>query len=383
MKYNENDFESKDIQISDNNIKSPIYLNGEKYLMNIYLMTDNINIIFKLEKEKIITYYYSSKFDLKDFNNMSKLFLEDINIQDIFLHLKDLFIKATINLEKTDKENKIYIIFQISDAKKIKFPLYKKLISQKKINLILEEQIIDNKLKLNIIKNQITRADKSINIKNNIINKIKITLSNINETISNIYSINNNLLNSNSASTKNSSIESNSISENNSCNNNSTNNNEEDYQEGAKKEKHNSNSNSLSNKKDNNNNNNDKNNKNENDSDAFFCYDNTQNKKIIEFLIIFNVVTIFMVLYILGSNNNLDLNQRYEPEKENKNRLTYLTFIDNSRNNGNFKDIFQENLELQKNKKEGTITNSNLKEDFTENKKKKIQDNFYNYYDYL
>ena len=381
MKYNENDFESKDIQISDNNIKSPIYLNGEKYLMNIYLISDNINIIFKLEKEKIITYYYSSKFDLKDFNNMSKLFLEDINIQDIFLHLKDLFIKATINLEKTDKENKIYIIFQISDAKKIKFPLYKKLISQKKINLILEEQIIDNKLKLNIIKNQITRADKSINIKNNIINKIKITLSNINETISNIYSINNNLLNSNSASTKNSSIESNSISENNSCNNNSTNNNEDDYQEGAKKEKHNSNSNSLSNKKDNKDNG--KNNKNENDYDAFFCYDNTQNKKIIEFLIIFNVVTIFMVLYILGSNNNLDLNQRYEPEKENKNRLTYLTFIDTSRNSGNFKDIFQENLELQKNKKEGTITNSNLKEDFTENKKKKIQDNFYNYYDYL
>ena len=381
MKCNENDFESKDIQISDNKIKSPIYLNGEKYLMNIYLMKDNINIIFKLEKEKIITYYYSSKFDLKDFNNMSKLFLEDINIQDIFLHLKELFLKATINLEKTDKENKIYIIFQISDTKKIKFPLYKKLISQKKINLILEEQIIDNKLKLNIIKNQITRADKSINIKNNLINKIKITLSNINETISNINSINNNLLNSNSASTKNSSIESNSISENNSCNNNCTNNNEDYFQEGAKKEKHNSNNKSLSNKKDNNDD--DKNNKNENNSDAFFCYDNTQNKKIIEFLIIFNVVTIFMVLYILGSNNNLDLNQRYESEKENKNRLTYLTFIDNSRNSGNSKDIFQENLELQKNKKEGTITNSNLKEEYTENKKKKIQDNFYNYYDYL
>ena len=339
MKCNENDFESKDIQISDNKIKSPIYLNGEKYLMNIYLMTDNINIIFKLEKEKIITYYYSSKFDLKDFNNMSKLFLEDINIQDIFLHLKELFY------------------------------------------LILEEQIIDNKLKLNIIKNQITRADKSINIKNNLINKIKITLSNINETIYNINSINNNLLNSNSASTKNSSIESNSISENNSCNNNCTNNNEDYFQEGAKKEKHNSNNKSLSNKKDNNDD--DKNNKNENNSDAFFCYDNTQNKKIIEFLIIFNVVTIFMVLYILGSNNNLDLNQRYESEKENKNRLTYLTFIDNSRNSGNFKDIFQENLELQKNKKEGTITNSNLKEEYTENKKKKIQDNFYNYYDYL
>ena len=312
---------------------------------------------------------------------MSKLFLEDINIQDIFLHLKELFLKATINLEKTDKENKIYIKFQISDTKKIKFPLYKKLKKKKKINLILEEQIIDNKLKLNIIKNQITRADKSINIKNNLMNKIKITLSNINETISNINSINNNLLNSNSASTKNSSIESNSISENNSCNNNSTNNNEDDYQEGAKKEKHNSNNKSLSNKKDNNDD--DKNNKNENNSDAFFCYDNTQNKKIIEFLIIFNVVTIFMVLYILGSNNNLDLNQRYESEKENKNRLTYLTFIDNSRNSGNFKDIFQENLELQKNKKEGTITNSNLKEEYTENKKKKIEDNFYNYYDYL
>jgi hypothetical protein len=382
MKCNENDFESKEIQISDNNIKSPIYLNGEKYLMNIYLMKDNINIIFKLEKEKIITYYYSSKYDLKDFNNMSKLFLEDINIQDIFLHLKELFLKATINLEKTDKENKIYIIFQISDTKKIKFPLYKKLISQKKINLILEEQIIDNKLKLNIIKNQIIRTDKSIYLKSDLKNKIKISISNINKTLNNIHSINNNLLNSNSISTKNSSIESNSISENNIYNNNITNNNKDNYQEEAKKEQKTQNDN-LSNKK--NNKDTDKNNKNENNANAFFCYENKQNYKTIEFLIIFNVVTILVVLYIFGSNFNIGLTQKFDSENENRNKLTYLALIDNSRNNNNFRDILQENLEIQKNKKEGTVTNSNLKEEeeFTENKKKKIQDKLHKYYDYL
>ena len=382
MECNENGIDSNNIHMNDNKIKSQVYLNGEKYLIYIHLLEDGINIVFKLEKEKMTTYYYSSKFDLKDFKNLSKLFLDDINIQDIFFHLNNLFIKATINLEKANKENKIYFVFQLSDKKKIKFPLYKKLKSQKKINSILEEQIADNKLKLNIIKNQIIRTDKSIYLKSDLKNKIKISISNINKTLNNIHSINNNLLNSNSISTKNSSIESNSISENNIYNNNITNNNKDNYQEEAKKEQKTQNDN-LSNKK--NNKDTDKNNKNENNANAFFCYENKQNYKTIEFLIIFNVVTILVVLYIFGSNFNIGLTQKFDSENENRNKLTYLALIDNSRNNNNFRDILQENLEIQKNKKEGTVTNSNLKEEeeFTENKKKKIQDKLHKYYDYL
>ena len=397
MECKENDTESKDIQINEKSIKIPIYLNGEKYLMNIYPSKDNINIIFKIEKEKIQTFYYLSKFDLKNFKRVNKIFLDDINIHDIFLHLKDICIKYIVNLETANKSNKIFIIFKNFETKKIKFKfaLFKKIISQEKLNPLLEDQIEDNKIKLNFLRNQIIKMDKSINVKNDIINNIKTNLSSINEKLNNISLIyaNNNInanINSNSVSTKNSSsIESISNSENNSCNNNSTNNTEDDYQEDTIKD-HNYINNNLSNKKDNNNNNKDNkvNNNNENNNinnpNAFFCYDSSQNKKIIEFLIILNVVTILIVLYILGSNYDLRINLEFDTPEENENgRLAYLSFIDNSRNNDKFRDVFQENLELQKNKGEATMTDSKIKDEYIENKKKKIQERLYSYYDYI
>ena len=394
MECKENDTESKDIQINEKSIKIPIYLNGEKYLMNIYPSKDNINIIFKIEKEKIQTFYYLSKFDLKNFKRVNKIFLDDINVHDIFLHLKDICIKYIINLETANKSNKIFIIFKNFETKKIKFKfaLFKKIISQEKLNPLLEDQIEDNKIKLNFLRNQIIKMDKSINVKNDIINNIKTNLSSINEKLNNISLIyaNNNInanINSNSVSTKNSSsIESISNSENNSCNNNSTNNTEDDYQEDTIKD-HNYINNNLSNKKENNNKDNKVNNNNENNinnPNAFFCYDSSQNKKIIEFLIILNVVTILIVLYILGSNYDLRINLEFDTPEENENgRLTYLSFVGNSRNNDNFRDIFQENLELQKNKGEATMTDSKIKDEYIENKKKKMQERLYSYYDYI
>ena len=77
---------------------------------------------------------------------------------------------------------------------------------------------------------------------------------------------------------------------NNSCNNNSVNNNEEEFQEGKKE------NNLMDKDKEKNIKNNNKDNPN-----AFFCYDSSQNKKIIEFLIILNVVTISIVLYITSA----------------------------------------------------------------------------------
>ena len=395
MECKENETESKDIQINEKSIKIPIYLNGEKYLMNIYPSKDNINIIFKIEKEKIQTFYYLSKFDLKNFKRVNKIFLDDINIHDIFLHLKDICIKYIINLETANKSNKIFIIFKNFETKKIKFKfaLFKKIISQEKLNPLLEDQIEDNKIKLNFLRNQIIKMDKSINVKNDIINNIKTNLSSINEKLNNISLIyaNNNInanINSNSVSTKNSSsIESISNSENNSCNNNSTNNTEDDYQEDTIKD-HNYINNNLSKKKVINNNKDNKvNNNNENNinnPNAFFCYDSSQNKKIIEFLIILNVVTILIVLYILGSNYDLRINLEFDTPEENENgRLAYLSFIDNSRNNDKFRDVFQENLELQKNKGEATMTDSKIKDEYIENKKKKIQERLYSYYDYI
>ena len=382
MECKENDTELKDIQITDTNIKIPIYLNGEKYLMNIYPSKDDINIIFKLEKEKIQTYYFFSKFDLKDFKLQSKIFLNDNKINIIFLHLKSLCKKCIINLELTNKGNKIFIIFQNEEIKQIKFTLFKKKVSQEKLNPLLEEQICENKIKLNIFKNQIIKLDKSLEIKKDILNDINKTIPNLKETLNHITSIIN--MNSNTISTKNSSIETNSNSENNSS---SINNNEDEYQEENIKEQ-NLNNNSPSNKNDTNKEkekNNTNNTNKDNNTNAFFCYDSSQNKKIIEFLIILNVVTILIVLYIIGTNYNLRINLEFDPmnEENNENRLAYLSFIDNSRNNDNFRDIFQENLELQKNKDGATITNSKIKEEYIENKKKKLQERLYNYYDYI
>ena len=378
MECKENDIESKDIQITDDNIKISTYLNGEKYLLNINSSRDNINIIFKIEKEKIQTYYFSSKFDLKDFKRINKIFIIDNNIHNIFLHLKNICKKSIFNLELTKKGNKIFIIFQNEEKNNIKFSLLKKLVSQEKINPILDEQICDNKLKLNKLKNQIREMDKSLNLKNDLIKCINSKISNLNEIIENISIINsnNNLnlnANSNSISTKNSSTETNSNSENNSCNNNSVNNNEEEFQEGKKE------NNLMDKDKEKNIKNNNKDNPN-----AFFCYDSSQNKKIIEFLIILNVVTISIVLYIIGTNYNLRINLEFDPvdEEDNRNRLAYLSFMDNSRNNENFRDIFKENLEVQKNKEEG-ITNTKMKDEYIENRKKKLQERIYNYYDYL
>ena len=373
--------ELKEIIETENNIKIPIYLNEEKYIINIYPSKNNINIIFKLEKEKIISYYFFAKFDLKDFHQLNKAFLIDKNMNDIFISLKLLCKSYIINIQPTKKEYKMNIVLQNLENKKIKFTLIKKIVSQEKINPILEEQIEDNKLKLNILRNQIIKMDKLSLVKNDVINKIKSSLTNINNKLNNISTINLNNLNfSNStSSTKNSSsIDTISNPENNI---NNINNIGDDYNDD--KDKNNKNKKDNNNKKEEEKD--DNKNKNNNDkNDSFFCYDNTQNKKIIEFLIILNVVTILIVLYILGSNYNLRINLEFEPQyyESDKERLAYLSYMDNSRNNDNFRDIFQENLDMQKNLEEG-ITNSKIKNEYIENKKKKLQERLlYNYYDY-
>jgi len=393
MENKENEKESNETIISENNIKIPIYLNGEKYIINIYPSKDNINIIFKLEKVKIITYYFLAKFDLKDFQKINKIFIFDKNINDIFTSLNLLCRNYIINLESTIKEYKMIIVFQSKENKKIKFTLFKKIVSQEKINPLLGGQIEDNKIKLNILRNQIIKIEKSSKLKNEIISKIKVSLSNINNKLNNISTINLNNLNiSNSTvSTKNSSsIETISNPENN----NNINNIEDDYPEekDIKKEKEKEIEKEKEKEKDKNTQNTqnkkekekDNKNANNNNNNTFFCYDSSQNKKIIEFLIILNVVTILIVLYILGSNHNLRINLEFEPQyyESDNERLGYLSYMDNSRNNDNFRDIFQENLDMQKNMDEGGITNSKVKKEFIENKKKKLQDRIYNLYEY-
>ena len=394
MEFRENEYDSKEILMTTDKIKIPHYYKNEKYLISIYISKDNININFKLEKEKIQTYYFFEKFDLRDLNQKSKLFLTYTNIKEIFVKLKEISNSYFIDLEI--KGNKISIIFKnISTNAVIKFALRKKIVSQKKINNLIEEQLGDNTSKLNIIKNQIIKTDKSINIKNDIINNIRTRITKINDTLNNIPIIstnNNSIINS---STKNSSTnESNSE-------NNSNHNNEDEYQETMndsnninqtnqnQNQKPETNNNVNNNKNINNNTKkNDNNNKNnDNNLDTFFCFDKNdpaQNKKIIELLIILNVVTIVIVLYILSSVYNFRLNLDPEAMNENEDdyddsKLTYLTFLRRPRNDEqNFRDIFQEDLDLL-NKGDDGITSSSHKEEYLDKKGKKNNERYFYY----
>ena len=117
MDNKENDKESKDeIIITKDNIKIPILLKEEKYLINIYPSKDNINIVFKLEKEKIKTFYYFEKYDLKDFHQKNKFFLNDMNIHDVFIHLKNIAKKYNKIIE--NKDIKINLLFTDDNIKK-------------------------------------------------------------------------------------------------------------------------------------------------------------------------------------------------------------------------------------------------------------------------
>ena len=395
MEFRENEYDSKEILMTTDKIKIPHYYKNEKYLISIYISTDNININFKLEKEKIQTYYFFEKFDLRDLNQKSKLFLTYTNIKEIFVKLKEISNSYFIDLEI--KGNKISIIFKnISTNAVIKFALRKKIVSQKKINNLIEEQLGDNTSKLNIIKNQIIKTDKSINIKNDIINNIRTRITKINDTLNNIPIIstnNNSIINS---STKNSSTnESNSE-------NNSNHNNEDEYQETMNDSNNINQTNQNQNQKPETNNNvnnnnkninnktkkNDNNNKiNDNNLDTFFCFDKNdpaQNKKIIELLIILNVVTIVIVLYILSSVYNFRLNLDPDAMNENEDdyddsKLTYLTFLRRPRNDEqNFRDIFQEDLDLL-NKGDDGITSSSHKEEYLDKKGKKNNERYFYY----
>ena len=404
MEFRENENDSKEIRITDDKIKVPHYYKNEKYLISIFLSSDNININFKLEKEKIQTYYFFEKFDLRDLKQKSKLFLQDANIKDIFVKLKEITNTYFIDLEI--KGIKISIIFKnIITNEVLKLTLRKKIVSQKKLNNLIEEQLGDNTSKLNIIKNQVIKTNKSINIKNDIINNIRTRISKINDTLNNIPIIsttNNSIINS--ASTKNSST-------NESSENNSNHNNEDEYQEtmndsnnnninqsnqnqnqNQKQDLNNTNNKNINNNNNSNNNKNDlkknDNNKNlDNNLDTFFCFDKNdpaQNKKIIELLIILNVVTIVIVLYLLSSIYNFRLN--LDPDSMNENdddydssKLTYLSFIRRPRNdNQNFRDIFEEDLDLL-NKGDDGITSSSRKEEFLDKKGKKNNERYFYY----
>ena len=365
-------------------IELPINLNEEKYIIKIYPSRDNINLVFKLEKEKIQTYYYFEKFDLRDFRQANKIFISDYDIKSVFIRLKDISNSYSILLEKN--EARMILIFRKEIEKSnIKFILRKKIVSQDRLNPLLVQQIQENKSKIIMMKEQILKLDISLQTKNEVITNINNNLTHINNII---YNIN---LNNSINSTKNSSSNESNSEQPSTPNINNNNDDEEEDISSDEKEKTSYYQQQTSQSKKSNSRRTKKNkkkklkivqkdNKNTNNNDSFFCKEGTefiQNKKVIELLFILNFVTILIVMYLLGSIFGLRSRVVYENinDEDFTDKFSFLPYNDesNEEDYDNMRDMFRGNIiNNLKKKEEERITSS--KEDIISYRNRKIQE---------
>ena len=175
IKENEKDF--KETEESENMLKLPINLNEEeKYLLKIFPSKESESLIFKLEKEKILTYYYYAKFNYRDFKKKNKLFVSDSNINNIFIHLNEIIQTYSCSLEIMNMEAKI-TFYKVNSKYNAKFILRKKIVAQNRLNYQLLQQINENKAKIKNLKRQIAKLDKTIENKNILIDSINEDMS--------------------------------------------------------------------------------------------------------------------------------------------------------------------------------------------------------------
>ena len=330
--------ESKDLlelKIENDNIK---------FLLKIFPSKDNISLIFKLEKEKIQTYYYYAKYDLDDFKQISKKFDKEINIKNVYYRMKDIIINQICKLEKNGLSYKVHFIKKSKETTAV-FTLRKKIVAQERLNDLLLVQIQNDKNVIKNLKKQIAKLDKNIQNKNDIIDRINNNLNNITDVVNNLntkiieaenntkitpskenddeikktYPINkeeNELLKKNliTQEKKQPEIIDDTIGKR--------------YVSNNRKKK-----NKQKNGKNGNNQNKDENNKNKTkNEDTFLCFDNDvyKNKKAYEFLIIFNFICILIVMYLLCSIYALKSNLAFDKIKDQDlmKKVTLLSLLD-------------------------------------------------------
>ena len=163
-----------------------INIDDENYLIKIYPSKDNITIIFKIEKAKIKTYYYYEKFDLRDFKQKNKIFINDENIKEVFITLKDVIDKSSKTLVKN--LYKIVIKFSKENEFIIDFTLRKKIVSQNRLNSILINQIEDNNNGIDLLSKNMAKLDTRFEKQKNIIEDINNNIININNNLKNLKS---------------------------------------------------------------------------------------------------------------------------------------------------------------------------------------------------
>ena len=142
IKKNEDKVDTKDkiIKLITKNVE------GDNYILRIYFSKDNELIIFKIEPEKIDTYYYYEKFDLVDFQQFKRYkTMKDLN--EVFENLKFIVFQhhniedepddiqsLNIKLEKDLSKMKISFLSNLEVI--CHFTLRKKIISQNRLNPI-------------------------------------------------------------------------------------------------------------------------------------------------------------------------------------------------------------------------------------------------------
>ena len=364
--------ESKDLlelKIENDNIK---------FLLKIFPSKDNISLIFKLEKEKIQTYYYYAKYDLDDFKQISKKFDKEINIKNVYYRMKDIIINQICKLEKNGLSYKVHFIKKSKETTAV-FTLRKKIVAQERLNDLLLVQIQNDKNIIKNLKKQIAKLDKNIQNKNDIIDRINNNLNNITDVVNNLntkiieaenntkitpskenddeikktYPINkeeNELLKKNliTQEKKQPEIIDDTVGKR--------------YISNNRKKK-----NKQKNGKNGNNQNKDENNKNKTkNEDTFLCFDNDvyKNKKAYEFLIIFNFICILIVMYLLCSIYALKSNLAFDKIKDQDlmKKVTLLSLLDDGSEEeiGGIRDnIVDFNLKNDDNDNSGDNSNSN------------------------
>jgi len=170
----------------DDILQFNIDIDDETYLIKIYPSKDDITIIFKIEKEKIKTYYYYDKFDIRDFKQKNKIFINDDNIKEVFITLKDIFDKSSKTLDTNSY--KAVIKFSKNNEFVMDFTLRKKIVSQNRLNPILISQIEDNNNGIDFLTKHMVKLDTSIENQKSIIEDINSNIININNNLKNLKS---------------------------------------------------------------------------------------------------------------------------------------------------------------------------------------------------
>ena len=283
-------------------LKLQINLEGEKYLLKIFISNDKLSIIFLLEIEKIKTYYYYGKFYLNEFIKINKKFNSDKNIITAFNRLKDIVQNTICKLEKKSLKIKIYFIKNNSEFITI-FILRKKRIEQKRLNFLLDKEIQENKVKIKLLKKQMIKLNKIIQDKNDLLDDINNNIIKLKNEINNL---NNNLINDNNNNFENGK----NINDKNSLKNKITNEDKHKIlKEDLMKKKIQKNGVEKIKKEYTINLQKNNSNKDSNHQDTIYSFGDKEvikDKKIYEALIIFNIISVIIIIYLLSIISDLN-----------------------------------------------------------------------------